>query len=45
MWPETWNVDEAMGLPDEAQKVTRMTFNDSGEVQALREPFGGSNRS
>ena len=35
VWTQAWNTDEATGLPFEAHQVTRMMFNESGQVQAI----------
>ena len=35
VWTQAWNTDEATGLPFEAHQVTRMMFNDAGQVQAI----------
>ena len=35
VWTQAWNTDEASGLPFESHQVTRMMFNDAGQVQAI----------
>jgi hypothetical protein len=35
VWTQAWNTDETTGLPFEAHQVTRMMFNESGQVQAI----------
>lgn len=35
VWTQAWNTDETSGLPFEAHQVTRMTFNEAGQVTAL----------
>ena len=35
VWTQAWNTDEATGLPFEAHQVTRMMFNESGQVQGI----------
>lgn len=35
VWTQAWNTDEVSGLPFESHQVTRMMFNDAGQVQAI----------